>query len=545
MEMFGGGLDEALASPIVQWKRYPYARSANKESFSQSLFRLLGLPEAATESTGKITLHQILRLLYAEQMSPIDDLFRFEQFDSPDVRDAVGRLLCGAYDDTLYADGIRIRSLEKAQAEVDGELRSLYSIIGHSGNVLTSEWLRQEQLEIEAKQSSLASEIAEAERDLAENVESEKFSITVQKEAYAALQKEQRAYLDLQEEFDSVSLDIADSEAFIEHLRAKLEDLSDMKLVSEHFHSVEFQVCPACYVKIEPDPAVDQSSSCHLCKTPFSSARAQHRISALVNDTAIQLKQSEMLQEGRHASAKLLLERIVDQKARWKDASEKYRSIKDKPSTRKQNNLRELQRKAGYLDRLRDDLREKEKMVSLVSSLTERKSRIIGELEQLRDRVNQLRKSQESRLSKAYSSIADITKKILLNDLPREDIFQHADQVQFDFRKNSISVDGESYFSASSRVILKSAFTISFLLAAADNASFRHPRICVVDTIEDKGMELERSQNFQLLTAKLSAAAKSEHQIIFATSMIADALDKPEFTVGKRSTHESKTLDLI
>ena len=64
----------------------------------------------------------------------------------------------------------------------------------------------------------------------------------------------------------------------------------------------------------------------------------------------------------------------------------------------------------------------------------------------------------------------------------------------------------------------------------------------LMDTIEDKGMEQERSKHFQMLLAKKSKGARSDHQLIFATSMIADELNSDEYLVGHHYTHESRTL---
>jgi len=93
MEIFGGPYDLAQRAPRAEWSRYPYRRSESRESFSQAIFRLLGLPEVRNELSGNVTVHQILRLLYADQLSPIDELFRAERFDSALLRDTVGRLL--------------------------------------------------------------------------------------------------------------------------------------------------------------------------------------------------------------------------------------------------------------------------------------------------------------------------------------------------------------------------------------------------------------------------------------------------------------------
>ena len=109
---------------------------------------------------------------------------------------------------------------------------------------------------------------------------------------------------------------------------------------------------------------------------------------------------------------------------------------------------------------------------------------------------------------------------------------------------NSLSVDGQTYFSASPRVILKSSFFVGFLRAARRDAAFRHPRFCMLDTIEDKGMEQARSQNFQHLIVQRSRELQVDHQIIFATAMIAPELDVPELTVGDHSTLDKLTINI-
>ena len=66
----------------------------------------------------------------------------------------------------------------------------------------------------------------------------------------------------------------------------------------------------------------------------------------------------------------------------------------------------------------------------------------------------------------------------------------------------------------------------------------------MIDTIEDKGMEPQRSHNFQMLIKEASDATKVEHQIIFATAMIAPALDEDKFTIGKFSTRDDLTINI-
>ena len=54
MEIFGGHYENSLTAPRGEWMRYPYRRSASQESFSQALFRNLGMPEVLSDTTGNL-----------------------------------------------------------------------------------------------------------------------------------------------------------------------------------------------------------------------------------------------------------------------------------------------------------------------------------------------------------------------------------------------------------------------------------------------------------------------------------------------------------
>ena len=132
----------------------------------------------------------------------------------------------------------------------------------------------------------------------------------------------------------------------------------------------------------------------------------------------------------------------------------------------------------------------------------------------------------------------------LHNDISREEDFEISKDVEFEFAANRIKVDEQRYFSASSRAYLKASFAAGFLFAAAKDKQFRHPRFCIIDIVEDKGMEMERTRNLQIQLSKKSEVAESQHQLIFATSMIAPELENAKYTVGPFSTREKRALKL-
>ena len=93
LHFFFGTLAESSDCPAGDWKSYPYARTARQESFSQIFLKALDIPESRGDTGSTITMHQILRLLYVDQVSSMDALLRTEGFDSSLTRETIGDLL--------------------------------------------------------------------------------------------------------------------------------------------------------------------------------------------------------------------------------------------------------------------------------------------------------------------------------------------------------------------------------------------------------------------------------------------------------------------
>ncbi|WP_456661143.1 AAA family ATPase [Bradyrhizobium sp. LB13.1] len=544
MEIFGGSFEASQSASRSDWTRYPYRRSSAQESFSQALFRLLGIPEVANDVSGNLTIHQILRLLYSDQLSPVENIFRFEsRFDPPALRDAIGRLLAGGYESALYENAVRLRELTRQFDAKSAELRSLFSVLGNTQHSLTLTWLDAQRSNFEAERTALQNQIELAERQLFVSSKDDELTLKAQNEAYSKTQALQKSLGAVRQERDALQLAISDSASFISTLEQKLRALTDADMTARHIGDVRFNNCPACFAAIE-DKA-EAVHSCHLCRTPFDTARASDRIVALINDTALQLKQSRLLQDRRQEKLEGFGKRLETLESEWMTSSRELSSLQRLPSSDAREQLRALHRRSGYLDRQIEDLNEKAHIIQLVDKLSNEKNDLNDAINRLKSQNDALQASQARRLEQAYTLIADEVRDLLHHDLRRQDSFESAKSVQFDFATNRISVDGHSYFSASSRAILRSSFFLGFFAAATKDSQFRHPRFVMLDTIEDKGMEPERSHNFQNLILKVSNASQVEHQIIYATAMIAPDLDDEGYVVGKYSTRDDHTIDIM
>src|SRR4029077_3659456 len=97
---------------------------------------------------------------------------------------------------------------------------------------------------------------------------------------------------------------------------------------------------------------------------------------------------------------------------------------------------------------------------SALEKLIARKAEVNAEISRLSDRNEALKIALSKRLSVAYTAVEREILALLHGDLPREQAFIHAATVQFDFAANKLGVNNQSYFSASSRVILRNSFFV-------------------------------------------------------------------------------------
>lgn len=541
MDFFSGSYEAAREAPLDSWERYPYSRSKNKESFSQVLFRLLGMPDVAVETTASITMHQMLRLLYADQLSPVDELFRAESYDPADLREAIGNLLVGAYDNKIYEKQKDLKSVNKKYDEVASELRSLLVILGVTASTGTKSWLDAEKKKIEDSRAQLLNEIEESEQALIRNVEQERAEIDAREPLFVILRGAQKAYDEKQSEREALLFEISDSAEFIASLENKLTALQDSEVSAETFGEPSFSSCPACHAELIS--AAETLGSCRLCKTPLDTERAKGRIAALINDAALQLRQSKKLQEGRH-SRLIEIEREVEQlSAVYRDASAELGSLTGIPTSRARVELNALHRKLGALDEELASFQEKYLLAQRLEDLSAEKAELASLSDEIESDIQARIGAQRTRRAKAYSAIENGIIELLKRDLKRQDSFEDPKSVQFSFRKNYIMVDDQKYISASSRVVLKVAFFVSFLIASMKNEFFRQPRFLIIDITEDKGMEVRRTQNLQNLILKASENSEVEHQIILATSMPSESIPESAF-IGPHYTGDFGTLRL-
>ncbi|MDR0844165.1 MAG: hypothetical protein LBN71_03015 [Tannerella sp.] len=216
-------------------------------------------------------------------------------------------------------------------------------------------------------------------------------------------------------------------------------------------------------------------------------------------------------------------------------------SIENSQTTRNER-LDDLLVEKGKIEKKIEYLTQQLQVVKLIELLKNEIATLASEISLLESEIRQKESEQARNRQVAMQKVREITLYILKKDLDRQEEFKNGKWVEIDFLHDVYSLDGNHNFSASSNVYLKNAILFSLFFASLKLDFFRYPRFILCDNMEDKGMEKERTQNFQRLITGISSKIEQEHQIIFTTSMIADDLNNTPLCVGVEYNRNNKTL---
>lgn len=537
LHIFEGPYSEATRSR-EQWLRYPYSRSGNSESFSQVLFNLLGLPEQKTEAQQNITIHQLLRLLYVDQITSVEEIFRHERFDNRDIRMAVGELLLGIDDLEMHDLRLRLRETDSELSEIEGEIRSVLLVLEETDQAEVPSANYQEKIaEALAEQRETRRNVDELTQRRAEEQRTDVDERTTG--LYENLRQTKAEMAAKRREEQSIAFDLEDSKEFVKTLDERLVSLSASEDMVAILGNVRFRLCPACFQALD---AVDEDAVCHLCKAPVSGSGPWAGHLKMREELTFQLRESKRLIDKRHTDLRNIRNALAALVQKRRSLEAKLSAFERFFHTTDAEIELHLQR-IGYLDGFVEDLNRRSKLAELVAQRSARRRKLKNELISLRDQLQARAATRERRAKEVGERISRLCVDVLRNDLPQEETFQVAEIVEFDFGKNKISANGRERFSASSMTLLKNAFITSLLGLSMGDTKVRWPRFVLLDNIEDKGMQPNRSANFQEWLAARLANVEVESQVILMTSMISPELDNTPYCVGPYHSHDNKTLD--
>lgn len=536
--LFFGSMEEASSHGLDSWTGHPLHRTGSQESFSQIVFRASGIPEAPNGDSN-ITMHQIMRLAYSDQKTPAGKLFRFENFDTSDIREAVGDLVCGLSIYESYSLRLRLRELRDLYEIKDRELTLKIAAMPSKLAGVNLESLEFQIQELIDARSQLASEISGVDKLVPEHAD-KKF-LSDRQSAVSRLNAAARAIRKVETKIEKLSYELSDIERYNDFLRNLLEKLSHAETTAEIVGPIEFTHCPSCLSKLKTP---DDASHCSVCGSSQGPEVARSKYLQIKLDFQIQLRES----------TQLLAAKLLDLDAARSDQRKErveYDSLLIELSTRydsssspREGFLAERHQRIGKIDNEISYLQSLIEIATEISRLGTEKAAINDEMERAKTRLNALTRNGEKRKKEALTLISSLGCKILAKDLKRQEEFFSPKSLLLNFRDDAIVVDDNMNFSESSNVILKNTAILSLFAAAVVNQNFNHPRFLLLDNVEDKGMEEIRSHNFQKIIAETSESSPFPHQIIFTTSMMNPALEHEKYVIGPAYTREKKTLDL-
>ena len=538
MFIYEGVLDDALKD-LSKWFRFPNARSDSTQSYSQKLFEILGLPSHKTDDSKNLTMHQILRLMYVDQLSETTKLLKEDKkFDNAPLRRAIGEYLLGI--DNLDAHNIR-QDLIEANSRFDkanAELRAIYRFIGSTNAILREENINAEIAEIEQEIEEL-----QQQKEVIRSETIEKLNKDVRsrvKEISAKINEATDELQKLREEKDELNYEIVDTSLFLHSLEQRLEALEESKLTSSEMGELIFKYCPAC---LTPITSHENSGSCGLCKEDLSAIHRHYAYIQMSNEIHFQKKESEHLLEKYRNKVSEINARVPALVRDIDYLKREYRSLVSSINDA-ETMLSEIDGSIGYKRGIISSLEDKREMIGEVEKLVEAKQYAQEDINRLEEKLEQIEAASKGRIDAVYSSIESIAAEILHKDGGYEDVFEHVEEVLFDFPRDKMAVNGRSKFSASSMVVMKNAIRIAIYLHCINDKGSRLPRFLLLDNIEDKGMTAPRSQNFQRQLVSMCDDLENDYQLIFTTSMIDPGLDKSEYVVGPFYRKGEHTLNL-
>ena len=540
MYIYWGPMADAVQAPVTAWELYPFRRSASKLSFTQTLLQALDLPEAQGDGASNLTMHQFLRVMYADQPSLHSPIFRVDAFDSALTRETVGSYLSGVYDDALYSAQLSRRNLEKDLASAEAELRSIFAVLAKSKQDVNMEFFGQQIVEAEKRRAGLLDEIArlKTERTVASDKQRASDE-SVTRVALDAAKKELAATVD---SIARKELELADSQQFIEEVNSRLKSLDESQTARSYFGSIAFNFCPCCLSELKAPAA--GSTDCALCKRPADGAAGESQLLRMRNELLVQLKESGAITQARENEVRTLRLRIPGLRQVLRTLEQRYVELTANWSSELEIALERASREVGALDQEIKGLYENQRLASVIRDLQNRRDALQSQMRALDSIIERLTYAQENRKAEAFLTIAEALSRLLKLDFYRQEEFRTAEHVQFSFIDNQVIVDGSAKFSESSTAVLRHLFHLALLTASTRLPAMRFPRFLMLDGIEDGGMELPRAYRLQEIIAEECASYDVDFQVIMATSQIAPSLNIDELVVGREFTEDQRALTI-
>lgn len=539
MHIYFGSIDDYRSdkSPKAEkWKCYPYKATNETHSFSQVLFKYMGLPEFKADSN--ITMHQILRLIYLDQESPLSSLFFFDQWDRELTRETVARILIGLYNSQLGQ-----AKLEKEQVEKDIEVytrkKKVAAELLEDPGTMSTDYLNNCIRGLEEEVTRIIDRVRELRSGA--NRQSEPVKLKPEhQQLLDAIAQQRTACGHLETKVQQLKAEIDDSTYFIEALKKKKEALEHSNTTRDFFDSLTMDLCPVCLSELPHA----EPGHCPVCNAPVDSSKGRTQATRIQLELDFQIRESENLLKGSQEEYEDLKEKLRTQKRKLTAAQKQYDNAVRNVRTSCEEEIDRLLQDKGYKEAEANQYRT----LLEFAEKYERYSRELNALQLRLEKLTLFIKASENCIERDQVAIdAAIYENgvyMLNHDQARQSEFMQASDFKVNYKQNVAYISNQRIkLSASSAFYLKMAARFALLFASLQVDSMLYPRLMFSDNMEDKGMEETRAKNFQrMIVQRLKEMPSQEYQLIFATSNIADELNTPEYTIGEYYTQSNKSL---
>ncbi|MFK7828134.1 MAG: hypothetical protein AB8B57_00005 [Congregibacter sp.] len=536
MYFYEGVIDDAMVD-AAKWYRYPTMRSGKVQSFSQKLFELLSLPSHKTDDSKNLTMHQLLRLMYVDQLSETTKLLKEDKkYDNASIRRAIGEYLLGI--DNLEAHNIR-QDLIEANSRFDranAELKAIYKFIGSTNAILRESQIDDEIGVIESDIRGLEEKKVEVRTARLESLDEEVRGLI--QAALARIKELTDEARDLRDSKDDLSTEIVDTSLFVNSLEQRLAALEQSKATNSELGELVFKYCPAC---LTPITTSRDAGHCGLCKEHLGDSRKHYAYIQMSNEIHFQKKESEQLLVAYKEKVSAINNRLPVIIKEIDYIKREHRDLASNLNS-SESLLSEIGSEIGYKMGAIASLEDRREMIGEVEKLIDLKTSAQEGITRLEEKLSLLESTTKDRYDTVYSNIENIAKYLLHKDGGYEESFEQVEDISIDFARDRMAVNGRSKFSASSMVVMKNSIRIAIYLHCISDESSRLPRFMLLDNIEDKGMTESRSQNFQRQLVAMCDDLEKDYQLIFTTSMIDPELDKSDYVVGPHYRKGEHTL---
>lgn len=542
LSIYFGPVEDALEAGEEKWQAYPYARTNYGASFSQVLFKALGLPEIAGSEGANITMHQILRLMYVDQTTPFQRIYRSERFDSRDTREAISELLFGIGNSNIYSLRLRVRALKKSEIDVGNKLMNLLRATDPLRENFKSGAFEREVDNLNIERAKIVSKVQKIQNIDISSSEIAKSSEVKRRDLHGQVAKMRSEISKNEDKIFALEFEINDSNKFITHLRRLLTDFDNTSAVYQGIGYIPFELCPACLQPLHEE----EMGHCILCKEVYELDHKETRILELRMDLEGQISESQRLQADR-----------VQELAEVKSASSKLKKqmnlllkrldhYETAPVDGRTALVSELSQRVGAIDARLISITSLMDIRSSIDSLRIEKEKISNELTGLQQKIDELEVMREKRRNIVRNAIVSQTKSILLKDLEEHNDFETLDDFSFSFEDDWFAVNGDPNISASASgmVVVKNSLFLGMLRAAINDKKIPYPKFLLLDNVEDKGMVGERVRNFQKAITEIMKGDEEKYQIIMTTSTLNPDLENKNYVIGPRYNKKNKTLNI-